>query len=116
MSWDPIVVQILGAWLVVFEVVVRPVAVQVLIEWCRHASSLLPATFLVALVFGVGVLVAVAAFVLAVGFPIFETETILTTIEQISVLWVSLAAPHTVALGERLLTTTPNQKFHPHMW
>ena len=93
----------------------RPVVVRVLIEWCRHASILLPATLLVALVFGVGVLVAVVAFVLAVGFPISETETILTTTNQISVSLVSLAAPHTVALVEHLLTITPNQKFHPHM-
>ena len=89
----------------------RPVVVRVLIEWCQHASILLPATLLVALVYGVRVLVAVAAFVLAVGFPISETETIRTTTKQILVSWVSLAAPHTVALVERLLTTTPNQKF-----
>ena len=94
----------------------RPVVVQVLIEWCRHASILLTATLLIALVFGVEVLVAMAAFVLVVGFPITVIETILTTTGQISVSRVSLAAPHTVALEECLLTATPNQKFHPHMW
>ena len=55
-----------------------PIVVQVLVEWCQPASTmLLPATLLVALVIGVEMLVAVAAFVLAFGFPISESETIL---------------------------------------
>ena len=59
-----------------------PVAVvEVVVEWCRHASILLPATLLVALVVRVETLVAVAAFVLAGGFPISESETILTANE-----------------------------------
>ena len=92
------------------------IVVEVLVEWSRHASTLLLATLLIALVSGVEMLVAVAAFVLVGGFLISESETILTTNEQISASLVSLSSPRTVALVELLLTPTPSQKPRPHMW
>ena len=92
------------------SVVVQIPVVQILGEWCRHVSILPPTTLHVALVVGVGMVVVMAAFVPLVGFPNFESETIRTTNKQISASLVSLSVPHSVALAELLLTTTPVEK------
>ena len=48
--------------------------VQVPVKWCRHVSILLPSTLHVALVVGVGMVVAVASYVPMVGCPTLESE------------------------------------------
>ena len=86
-DWVEVVVKLDVLWpldRVVFQVsvvlstlvLVRIPVVQIPVEWCRLASILLPATLLVALIFGVRALVvAVATFVLLVGFSYLASET-----------------------------------------
>ena len=74
-------------------------------EWYRPVPILLPASPLLAPVFGV----VIASF-LFVDCPISVVETILTTIEQRLSTLVSLFEHRITGRAALLLTTTPNKK------
>ena len=107
-STHPLVVPIL--------VVDQVPVVRFLCEWYRHVSILPPSTLHVALVVGVGTLVAVVAFVHLVGCPILESEETPITNEQKLFSLVSPFVPHTTTLLELPPIAAPNRELRPHMW
>ena len=96
-GWVPVVESTLDSELTHFPVDVQ-IPVQILGEWCRHVSILPPVTLYVALVVGVGMAVAMAAYVSLIGFPAPKSEITATTNEQKLSSLVSLSEPHTTAL------------------
>ena len=79
----PVVVSTIDSESTRFPFVVQIlVVVQVPVEWCQLMSILHAAILPVALVVGVRMVVAMAAFLPLVGFPIFESEITSTTNEQ----------------------------------